>query len=327
MDRTEQALRAVDLTGRGLEFGPSHAPLVKKSSGARIEILDHATREELVDKYRLLGVPEHQLADIEEVDHLWTGGSFLDLIPEHGAYDYIIASHFIEHTVDLIRFLQDSEALLAPGGRLALVVPDKRYCFDRFQPLTTVGDAVDARYSSLSFHPAGALVDQIAYAVRRGDEIAWRSGNSAELELVNDLTDAAEAERDGLAQHEYLDTHRWKFTPSSFELLIHDLGALGHHGLSVVEASTAGGHEFFVTLGRDVPARDLDRLELLRRIEVELADLGPGGPFDTANPQAVHEEVARLEAEIAALRASTSWRVTRPLRALSVLLRRGRTAV
>lgn len=317
MDRNERALRAIDLTGRGLEFGPSHNPLVTKASGARVETLDHATREELVVKYRELGVPEESLARIEEVDHLWTGEPFLELIPDHGAYDYLVASHFIEHTVDLIRFLKDSEALLAPGGRLALVVPDKRYCFDRFRPLTTVGDAIDAFHSNATFHPPGALVDQRMYAVQRGGDVAWANGSTDEIELLYpDVAEALKAQQDGLDQREYVDTHRWTFTPTSFELLIHDLALLGHHSLGVVESSTVGGHEFFVTLGRDAPAREIDRLELMRRVEAELADLGPGSTVD---------EVQRLTAEVAALRGSTSWRVTRPLRAVSNLFsRRGR---
>ena len=326
MDRTEQALHAIDLSGRGLEFGPSHAPLVTKASGARVETLDHATREELVQKYRALGVDEESLARIEEVDHLWSGEPVLELIPEHGVYDYIVASHFIEHTVDLVRFLQDCETLLAPGGRLALIVPDKRFCFDRFQPLSTAGDAINTLHSTLAFHPPGAFIDHIAYGAKRGDDVAWANSDSREVALLNpDLMDAVQAELDGVAQREYVDTHRWMFTPSSFELLIHDLAALGHHGLGIVESSTAGGHEFFVTLGRDVPPREIDRLGLLLRIEAELADVGPGGPFDTAKPEAVHGEIRRLEAEVAALRASTSWRMTRPLRAVAGLLGRGRT--
>ena len=35
MDRIEKALASVDLTGRGLEIGPSYNPLVTKASGAR----------------------------------------------------------------------------------------------------------------------------------------------------------------------------------------------------------------------------------------------------------------------------------------------------
>lgn len=325
MDRTELALRGLDLTGRGLEFGPSHSPLVPKSSGARVEVLDHAPREVLVEKYREWELPEEHLARIDEVDHVWTGGSFLDLIPDHGAYDFLVASHFIEHTVDLIRFLRDAEGLLAPHGRLALVVPDKRYCFDRFQPLTTLGEVIDAWHSDLEYHPAGALVDQVAYAAKRGGEIAWPSNQDGDVTLQHpDLDGAAQAEADGLAQREYIDVHRWKFTPTSFELLITDLARMGHHGLGIVELTTAGGHEFFVTLAKDAPPREVDRLHLLRRIEGELADLGPGGPLENYDPKAGNAQVERLQAELADLRASTSWRVTKPLRALGALLGRGR---
>jgi hypothetical protein len=325
MDRTERALHAIDRSGRGLEFGPSHAPLVTKASGARIETLDHATRDELVEKYRQHGMEQEHLDAIEEVDHVWTGGSVLELIPEHGVYDYILASHFIEHSVDLIGFLHDAEVLLAPGGRMSLIIPDKRYCFDRMRPLSTLGDAIDAKHSPLSFHPPGAVIDEIAYAVKRGEVIAWRSGATGDLSLAHpDLAEAAKAELDAVAQREYIDTHHWIFTPTSFELLMHDLAALGHHGLGIVESSTAGGHEFFVTLGRDVPHREIDRVDLLRRVEIELSDLGPGGPLDVATPEAVHEEIQRLQHEVAALRASTSWRVTRPLRAVAGLLGGGR---
>jgi hypothetical protein len=48
MDRDEKAPHAIDLSGRGLELGPSDSPLVPKSSGGRIETLDHARADDLV---------------------------------------------------------------------------------------------------------------------------------------------------------------------------------------------------------------------------------------------------------------------------------------
>jgi len=169
MDRAQKALGAVDLGGRGLEIGPSYNPLVPKSSGARVETVDHAGRDELVAKYSSWGLDEERLARIDTVDHLWSEGSLLDVVEERGVYDYIVAAHFIEHTVDLVRFLQDCEALLSGTGRLALVVPDKRYCSDRFRPLSTIGDVLEAHYASTRFHTLGALVDHQAYGCRRGE--------------------------------------------------------------------------------------------------------------------------------------------------------------
>ena len=327
MDRSDKALEFVDLGGRGLEIGPSYSPLVPKSSGARVETLDHATRDELRDKYRGYGLDAALLDRIETVDHLWHGGALIDAVPERGAYDYIVASHFIEHTVDFIGFLQDCEALLNDGGRLALVVPDKRYCFDRFQPITSIGTIVDAHHRPTSFHPAGSLLDHQAYASKRDEAIAWSAGDRAALALqFPNLEGADEVIAQGLKQDAYSDIHRWKFTPSSFRLLIHDLHALGYHNMQLVGWHDTEGYEFFATLGRvgaDVP---VDRLALIRETELELvsAAIGTTDIDGLASRGALAAENESLKAEVAGLRSSTSWRVTKPLRALSDVVRRVR---
>ena len=64
---------------------------------------------------------------IEDVDHVWTGGSLVTAIglPRH--FEFLIASHVVEHSVDPIGFFQDCEALLGDTGRISLVIPDKRF--------------------------------------------------------------------------------------------------------------------------------------------------------------------------------------------------------
>jgi SAM-dependent methyltransferase len=330
MDRVEKALHALDLSGRGLEIGPSYNPLVSKASGHRIETVDHAEQAELIAKYRGMGMDSERLDRIEPVDHLWHGGSLLDVISDHGDYDYIIASHFIEHTVDLIRFLQDCQVLLRDGGLLSLVVPDKRFCFDRFQPLSTLGDVLDAAQGGSTFHTPGPLVDHQVYACTSGGALTWSADYHAPLQLqFENLAGAAEALQNGLAQKEYFDTHRWKFTPTSFDLLIADLAGLDQHEFGVLEQFPTEGFEFFVTLvkgGAEQGPRD--RLAALRQIEAELAEAGSPVRDGTDADRSAHAEVARLRVEnqqlagqLAELRASTSWRVTAPLRAASDQLR------
>ncbi|PZS20774.1 MAG: hypothetical protein DLM57_00565 [Pseudonocardiales bacterium] len=336
MDRVEKALHAVDLSGRGLEVGPSYNPLVPKSSGHRIETVDHAHAEELVAKYTAMGLSEEHIARIEPVDHLWAGGSLLDVVPDHGSYDYILASHFIEHTVDLVRFLKDCEVLLRDGGRLSLVVPDKRFCFDRFQPLSTVGDVIDAYHAKNTFHTAGPLVDHQAYACTSGGALIWSADHRAPVELqFPNLEGAAEAARNGLAQQAYFDTHRWKFTPTSFELLIDDLAVMGLHSFGVVESLPTEGFEFFVTLGNGTPRSEpRKRVTTLQVIEDELAQTASDEPSPGTGAEIrrqadvlreqnarLEQDNVRLEQEITELRASTSWRLTAPLRSVVTRLR------
>lgn len=309
MDRRDKALRFVDLSGRGLEIGPSYNPLVPKSSGARIETVDHDDQQALVAKYTGWGLPAEKIAAIEPVDHIWAGGPLTDVITEHGRFDYIIASHFLEHTVDMVAFLRDCDTLLTDSGRLALVLPDKRYCFDRFQPLSTVGDVVDAAHADYRFHTAGTLLDHQAYACTRDGQLVWsRTSHGPLTAQFPKLEDGAQVIAAGLAQDEYHDIHHWKFTPRSFRLLMHDLAQLGYHRFGPVGEYPTEGFEFFITLGKGVAWPPVDRCEELQRIEAELAETsqrvrGPRG-----------HQLEQAQAEIDAMRNSHSWRVTKPLR-------------
>ncbi|GAB3444444.1 hypothetical protein GCM10027517_24100 [Phycicoccus ginsengisoli] len=262
----------VNLAGRGLEIGPSYNPLVPKNSGSHIETVDHADRATLVEKFHAWGVPPEALAQIDEVDHIWRGGSLLDAVPGRGVYDYIVASHVIEHTVDLVGFLRDCSTLIHREGRVALVVPDKRFCFDRHQPLTSVGDVVDAHLAPRRFHSPGTLVDHVAYAVAREGKLAWQDGDPGhELLQHQSLLPAIELIESALAEAGYHDAHHWKFTPASFALLIRDLGELGFHDLEVVGSAPTEGFEFFVTLGHGAPSSEGPRHPLLQQVEDELA--------------------------------------------------------
>jgi hypothetical protein len=139
--REEKVFRNLNNKGLGLEIGPSHNPMAPKKKGFNVHILDHASTSELRTKYQGHGV---NLDNIEEVDFVWHGEVFQELIGKTGCYDWIIASHVIEHTPNLISFLQQCEVLLKADGILSLVIPDKRYCFDYFSTTSTTGHVLDA---------------------------------------------------------------------------------------------------------------------------------------------------------------------------------------
>lgn len=322
MDRVEKVFAFTDKSGRGLEFGPSYRPLAPKAAGFDVVTVDHATREELVEKYRAYERTQEQLDAIEEVDLVWAGGSFADLVDEE--FDFIIASHFIEHTVDMIGFLQDCERMLKPGGVLTLVVPDKRFCFDMFQPLTTVGDVIDGHLSSLQYHPAGAVVDHFAYTCTRGGTGAWGHKSREPIKLNQvDLAPNKNKLESGIEQAGYIDVHRWKFTPSSFTLLMQDLRDLGYLQMAEVGGFGTTGCEFFVSLTMDAGSVERrDRFDLLLKTEVELRSvrIPELDPLDTdprsqtARIAHLREKVAKLKKENRQLKRSTSWRVTKPIR-------------
>ena len=117
MNRTEKILYHVDKEGRGIEIDPSYSPVAAKKDGYNVHIIDHLNREQLISKYS-----DHHHVDldnIEEVDFVWDGHPYSDLTGKTKHYDWIIASHVIEHTPDLIGFLVECDSILKDDGVLS----------------------------------------------------------------------------------------------------------------------------------------------------------------------------------------------------------------
>lgn len=228
----------------GLEIGPSHSPVAPKSAGYCVEIVDHLDQEALKLKYAATGNAEA----IEVVDWVWRGGSYSQLIGKRLHYDYIIASHVIEHTTDFIGFLKDCSQLLKPEGRIVLAVPDKRYCMDVFRPETGIGKIIDAHIRQSERPTAGSAVEYILSYATIGDSICWsketpgipkkRFGYSEAREIYQSITET----------EVYHDVHSWCFTADSFRVLIRDLYGLGFINLMEQNFIDTINCEFFCVL-------------------------------------------------------------------------------
>jgi predicted SAM-dependent methyltransferase len=268
--REEKVFHLLDKKGLGLEIGPSHNPIAPKIKGFNVHILDHASASDLRRKYQ---GHEINLDNIEEVDFVWHGETFQELIGKTGCYDWIIASHVIEHVPNFISYLQQCEALLKPAGILSLVIPDKRYCFDYFSSSSSTGNVLDA-YAENRVRPShGQVFDHIANASKRNNNIAWgEDGLGGADELVHTFAEAQEHWASSVSTSDYIDVHCWRFTPSSFRLLISDLQSLGLIGLEIKAEFDTTGCEFYVSLGKKVGAAvKLDRLATLQTRKLENA--------------------------------------------------------
>jgi predicted SAM-dependent methyltransferase len=268
--REEKVFHLLEKKGLGLEIGPSHNPIAPKSKGFNVQILDHASAAELRDKYKGHGV---NLDNIEEVDFVWNGEPLHELIGKTCCYDWIIASHVIEHVPNLISYLQQCEKLLKPDGILSLVIPDKRYCFDYFSSSSSSGNILDA-FTEKRVRPShGQIFDHISNASKRQGNIAWGlDGLGGADELVHTFTEAQAHWIHSLSTTDYIDVHCWRFTPASFRLVISDLLNLDLIGLVIKAEFDTVGCEFYVSLGRkSVTTIKLDRLAALQMRKLENA--------------------------------------------------------
>ncbi len=253
-------------------MGPGYNPLVPKIEGFQVETVDYTDVAGLRTKYR--NNPHVDINRIEEVDHIVDGDNdILSTIGEQKKFDYIVASHVIEHTPDLLRFLKNCENLLLPGGTLLLAVPDKRHCFDVFLPLTSTGMILQAHLDVRLRPTPGAIFDDVAYNAVRGGAIGWSNSETTELRFFAPFEDAQKAYTAAKKSDNYLDVHVWRFVPSSFRLILHDLHALGEIRLREDRFFDSVGNEFYITLSTASFGCPVDRLTLAAQALVEQSQI------------------------------------------------------
>ena len=259
-DRRTLLLSMFDESGEGLEISPSYNPILPKASGYRVETIDYVNAAQLRHKYK--DDKNVDITKIEEVDYVSDGGAIATVIGKPNHYDYILASHVIEHIPDLLGFLKQCGTLLKANGVLVLVIPDKRYCFDVLQTLTGTGAILEAHLEKRNRHTPGQLFDFIAYRAIRGNAIIWSEGCAETLSFEYDLNQAKALFDAAQTATVYHDIHAWRFTPSSFRLIIRDLNEIGTLDLREARFHDTIGCEFYVVLSKNGSGCPIDRLSL-----------------------------------------------------------------
>lgn len=265
---------------RILELGPLTSPIAPKSDGWLTTVVDQVSQEQLVEKYRDDSTVD--TSRIVDVDLVWSRGPLEAAVPRelHGTFDALIASHVFEHIPDPIGLLCSLEQVLRPSGVVSLVIPDKRFCFDFFRPLSTAGELLDAHARKAVRHSPKVVFDEVAYSIRADGETAFSSRRLHNINFVHPLEQAkALFDTHGVGEDApYIDVHGWVFTPSSFALAMLELSALHLIDFTVVRSFPSEGCEFYVTMRRGrVDLSDPDilherRLKLQRRTLDELRE-------------------------------------------------------
>lgn len=256
MDRLQMLRAMLPVGGRGLEIGPGYQPVCPKSEGYNVKTADYIDREGLRKKFSNANV---NIDMIEEVDYITSADGLAAAIPERNCFDFILASHVIERIPEPIGFIIACSALLRDNGVLVLAVPDCRYCFDVLQPLTTTGGLIDAHLRGDKRPSPGAVFDSVAYDALRDGKIGWVPSSRGRLALNSDIAHAQRMLTYSQTSPEYVDVHMWRYVPSSFELIMNDLRAVGLIELGISGPIAPCGTEFFVQLARVPSNPDFDR--------------------------------------------------------------------
>jgi SAM-dependent methyltransferase len=294
LDRQQEILRYIKGDTRGIEIAPWFNPILPAGSGHDVVVLDIFDHADLVVRARSDPSIDHaRIPLISKVDLVGSACEISELCcarfgPE-ARFDFIVSSHNLEHLPDPVRFLRGCEQLLAPGGVVAMAVPDKRACFDYFRPHSGTGELLQAFHERRERPSHAQIFGQGAYSSR----IQSRTGvagafsiddNPREIILVGDVVQqyALWLQQMRSSDTAYLDAHCWTFTPSSLELILTELILLNLIDLEIVSITIPYGCEFIVHLrkrrgGSPAQVGLAERRQLLLRQTVD--DLAYASPY------------------------------------------------
>lgn len=306
--RNARILEGINVAkGRGLEIGPLTSPILSKAE-ADIYYLDHMSTEELKEKYKKEPV---ELDKIVDVDYVVRNNSVKKTVKEQ-KFDYVIASHVIEHIPDMVRWLQDIGEVLHPGGKVSLIIPDKRFTFDINRrvslPAEVIGAYLDAytRFSSAMMYDFASecMVEVETTEAWKDPEQYITAPRRWSKEVIMD-----KCMRN--IQGEYVDCHCYVFTPASFIVI---LEALMQHGLLNYQVvhfleTQKDEIEFYVTLQKIDPKKFSLKKQL-----ASLPVVPPEPNKLIGQIRDLEEQVVILKQDLEAITGSFSWRATKGLR-------------
>ncbi len=326
IDRRQMLLRSIDPAASiGLELGPLTSPVVTRDLG-RVHYLDHVDTDALRARYA-----SHDGFDVDAIvpiDHVLDphhgDGTIRSAVGDAAPFDYVVASHVVEHVPDPVAWFADICSVLRGGGVLALAVPDHRRCFDALRSPTVVAEVVHAHLVGATVPTPRQVYDHYSSAVAWHGHIAWNEEPPfAELVPVHSEEEALERAVVACAG-EYEDVHCWVFTPESFRRVIETLQRLGLLGFDIVHISGTVGGEFFATLvaGAGSPPEPLGSapVSVIHQRRSESASV-------RAELSELREQFAQVRGERDAIVASRSWRAAGVLRLANAWRRRAQSSL
>lgn len=225
-------------TGDVLEIGPFFKPALR---GEGVRYFDVLTTDEMKVRAADHGI---DFSTAVQIDHVSPVG---DLSVVDRPFAAVFSSHAIEQQPDLVHHLASVGRILVPEGRYFLAIPDARYCFDHFLPLSSPDDVEAARGRRV--HTAASVIAHRLHTTHSDPLKHWLGvhGRPNPSSLARWQAER-EAERADAGQ--YIDVHAWMFSPATFRGIVEATSKLTGMVVERVH-DTEGGHmEFFAVLRR-----------------------------------------------------------------------------
>ena len=133
----EYIIKNTDKNARILEFGPLNRPIFKKSKFENVKYADIKSTDDIKKMYggneylKKTGI-RVDIDSIVNIDYV-INKSYKEYFKNTEKFDVVVLSHVIEHMTDIINFFEDVAHIIKPNGKLIIIYPDKRFCFDHYR--------------------------------------------------------------------------------------------------------------------------------------------------------------------------------------------------
>jgi hypothetical protein len=241
-DRRNRILNGLDIESmEGVEIGALCWPIVRKDEGP-ITYVDCIDTPSLQKKYaaKPLVLPELMV----DVDVALDGKTLAEAFVPARQFDYVLASHVVQHVPDLIGWLGELVPILKENGTIRLVVPDRRFTFDHCRRNTQLSDVMAAFVIEAKVPQPQQILDFLTNFRELTASDGWASRHPAEnsrLSPENSAKWISKAIEATAGVHH--DVHCWAFTPESFAILFYEMALARLHSFEC--------HFFYDTLPDD----------------------------------------------------------------------------
>lgn len=140
----EALLERVTSAHTALEISPFSNPLLRGDNISYFALGDSACLKAIALSYQRSGLLSFNPENVPDKIHFVSPNGDLSIVNQQ--FDFVVSSHVVEHVYDLASHLIAVQKLLKLGGQYILFIPDKRYTFDYFKPLSTFADVLDVYY-------------------------------------------------------------------------------------------------------------------------------------------------------------------------------------
>ena len=230
-----------------LEIGAFDNPTFMRHE-ANVYYCDYFCKKELVKQYGK-SRPE-RVNNAVNVDYVTKDINFQRHIEQK--FDLIVANHVLEHTPNMIGWLQNLSLILKENGLLFLSVPHKEYTFDKLRSSTSAWELIRNFEQNLQAPSIYQVADQLYYhrPIKAKDVWQKKYQSLTNKKRFNNIKQAFERAKNKINKDKYVDTHCNVFTYKSFIQVFEELNKGNYISLSIVSSSNVEklDNEFHVLL-------------------------------------------------------------------------------